>query len=96
MSNRASQIDVSKAFPADFARDNLDSTFFTDNPPVLHALVFTAVTFVILGRTKDLGTEKPVTFRLESPVIYGFRLFHLTERAFTDFLRMMPKTAEWS
>jgi len=54
---------------------------------MLHPLVLAAVAFIILGRAEDLGTEQTVTLGLECPVIYGLRLFHLTERALTDLFR---------
>jgi hypothetical protein len=54
---------------------------------MLHALVLAAVALIILSRTEDSGTEKPFTFRLESAVIDGLRLLHLTVGPFFDPLR---------
>jgi hypothetical protein len=45
---------------------------------MFHPFVFTAIAFIIFGGTKDLGTEEPIFFRFESPIINGLRLLHLS------------------
>jgi hypothetical protein len=45
---------------------------------MLHALVLTAVAFVILHRAEYFGAKEPVPFRLECAVINGFGLFYFS------------------
>ena len=78
---------MAHAFPADFLKRNLNTTLFACDAFVFHTLVFTAQTFVILGRAKDTREEEPVPLRLEGSVIYGFRLLNLTERPRPDAFR---------
>ena len=78
--HRAGQLDVAHPFPPHLGLDHLDAAFFAGDPPVLHTLVFAAVTFVILGRSENLGAEQAVPFRFKGPVVDGLRLFHLAER----------------
>ena len=51
-----------------------DDTFITDT------LVFTAMTFIILDRTKNALAEQTVTFGFVRTVINGFRLQNFTTR----------------
>ena len=85
--HRAGQLDVAHPFPPHLGLDHLHPAFLAGDPPVLHALVFAAVTFVILGRSEDLGAEQAVPFRFEGAVVDGLRLFHLPERPGADHLR---------
>ena len=78
MGHRCSQLDMPKSFTTDLGLDYLYATLFTDHTTVLHTLVLAAVTLVILYRSENLGTEQTVSFRLESPVVYGLRFFHLS------------------
>ena len=94
MRDRASQINVTEPFTTHLARDNLDTALLTDNAAMLHALVLAAVTLVILGRAKDLGTEKAVALGFEGPVVYRFRFLNLTERAFTDLFRRSDRETD--
>ena len=71
---------MAHTFAAYFLERNFNTTFLADNAAILHALIFTAQAFVIFDRAKDTCTEQAVTFRLERPVVDGFRLFDLTER----------------
>ena len=66
-------------FTADFRKRDFNTTFFTDNAAILHALIFAAQTFVIADRAKNTGTEQAIFFRLERPVVNGFRLFNLAK-----------------
>jgi hypothetical protein len=54
---------------------------------MLEALVLAAQALIVLDRAEDLGTEQAIPFRLEGPVVDGFRLLDLTERPGTDLLR---------
>ena len=81
------QFNMSHPFATDLGLDDLYPAFFTNNAPVFHALIFSAITFIILGRAEYFGTKKTVPFRLESPVVDGLRLFNLAMRPFPDLLR---------
>ena len=61
------------AIAANLGLYDLHPAFLTHDPAVLHPLVLAAVAFVIFGRSKNLGAEKPVTLRLEGPVVNGLR-----------------------
>jgi hypothetical protein len=45
---------------------------------MLHPFIFATIAFIIFGRPKDLGTEKPILLRFKGPVINGLRLLHLS------------------
>ena len=53
---------------------------FADHTTVFEALVLAAQALVILYRPEDTGAEQTITFRLESPVVDGFRFLTFTER----------------
>ena len=57
---------------------NLNSTAFTNDAAVTDSLVLTAMTFPILGGTKDLFAEQAIHLRLERAVVDGFRLGHFS------------------
>jgi hypothetical protein len=67
--------------------NDFHAAFFADNAPVLHPFVFTAITFIIFGGAKDLGTEEPVLFWFERPIVNGLRLFYLSMGPGFDLLR---------
>ncbi len=77
MRDRGSQFDVRHALAAHLGLDHLHTAFLADDAAVLHALVFAAVAFVILGGPEDLGAEQAVALRFERSVVDGFRLFDL-------------------
>jgi hypothetical protein len=87
MGYRGSQLDVAKPFTPNLGLDYLNTAFFTNDSTVLHSLVLAAVTFIILNRPEDLGTEETVPFRFKGPVIDGLRFFHLSMRPVTDLAR---------
>src|SRR5205823_5207001 len=58
------------------------------------ALVLAAEAFVILGRAKDARTEQTVPFRLERPVVDGFRLLDLAERPRPDLFGARERDAD--
>ncbi len=66
---------------------DLHPAFFTDDPPVLHPLVFSADALVILYGTEDLCAEKAVSLGLEGPVVDRLGLFDLSERPFFNQFR---------
>jgi len=87
MGNRSGEVDVTHALAADLGDGDFDTAFFADNALVFHALVLAAQAFVILYRTKDTGAEQAVAFRLEGPVVDGFRLLDFTKGPAADPLR---------
>ena len=67
--------------------NDFDTALVANNTTVLHPLVFSANTFEVAHRSKDLGAEQAVTFRLEGPVVDGLGLLHLAIGPATDLLR---------
>ncbi len=87
MSHRRGQLDVTHALTANLGLSDFNAALLADHAAVLQALVLTAQALVIFDRPEDTGTEQTITFRLESPVVDGFRLFHFTERPGADHIR---------
>jgi hypothetical protein len=54
---------------------------------VFHPFVFTAIALVVLGGAENLGTEEPILFGFEGPVVDGLRLLHLSMGPRFDLLR---------
>jgi hypothetical protein len=65
----------------------LNSAFITDNAFVADSLIFPAKAFEVLGRPEYSFTEKSVSFRLESTIVYSFRLGYFTIRPASNLLR---------
>jgi len=78
---------VAHALAANFGLNDLNPALFTDHAAVLHSLITSAKTFVILDRTENLRAEETVFFRLKCSVIDGFRFFHLTMGPGQNFIR---------
>ena len=87
MGDRCGQFDVAKTLAAHLGLDDLDAAFFAYHTSVLHALVLAAITLVVLDRSEYLGAEQTITLGFERAVVDGFRLFDLTMRPLTNFLR---------
>src|SRR5579883_1123488 len=81
------QLDVAKALAAHLAQRDFHAAFIADDAAVLHPLVFAAEAFPVGDRTKDFGAEQAVAFRLEGPVVNGFRLGDFAVRPRTNFFR---------
>ena len=73
----AGQFDMAEAFPADTRQRDFDAALVADDAAMLHPLVFAAETFPVRDGSEDPCAEQAVPFRLESPVIDGFRLWLL-------------------
>ena len=69
---------MSHAFPTNLRLNNLNAALFADHTAMLHAFILSAITFKILHRTKNLGTEESVAFRLEGTVIDSLRFLHFS------------------
>jgi len=83
---RRRQVDVTHAVAANLGLRHFDAALLADHATVLQALVLAAQALVVLDGTEDLGAEQAITFRLESPVVDGFRLLDFAERPRTDLL----------
>ena len=94
MRNRRSQRDMAHSLTPDLRLDYLNTTLLTDNTAMLHALVFAAITFVILHRTENLCTEQAISFGLERPVIDGLRLLYFAERPLSDRIRSCERNPQ--
>ncbi|MNF61945.1 hypothetical protein D3C84_436110 [compost metagenome] len=77
--SRAGQLDVAHALATDLGLGHFYAALLADHTTVFQALVLAAQTLVVLHRSEDTGAEQTITFRLESPVVDGLRLFDLTE-----------------
>ena len=69
---------MSHSLPANFRLDNFNSAFLAHHTAMLHSLIATAETLVVLDRPEYLCTEQTVSFRLECPVIYSLRFFNFS------------------
>ena len=61
------------------SKGNFHTTLFADDAAMLHALVFTAKTFIVFYWTKYLGAKKTFSFGLERSVVNRFGLFNLSK-----------------
>jgi hypothetical protein len=86
---------MAHSLPSHLGLDDFDAAFFTDNPSVFHAFVLTTVALIVFGRTKNLCTEKTITFRFKRPIINGFRFFLFPRATIYEFAPVMPVRAEW-
>ena len=84
--HRHHQLNMTSALTTNFLLGHLDTTTITNDAFIADALVFSAGTLIVLGRTEDALAEQAVALRLVSAVVDGFGLGDLAERAFEDFL----------
>src|SRR5262249_13250942 len=73
-------------FTANFGLNNFDAALFTDHTTMPHPLVFSAVALVVLGRTKDFGTEETIPFWLEGSIVNGLGFLNLAVRPRADLI----------
>src|SRR5690554_6558874 len=81
------QGNVSHSFTSHLLLSNFHSTTVTYNAPVTDALVFSAVTLIILNGTENPFATKAVPFGLISTVIDRLRLQHFPAGALQNFFR---------
>ncbi len=86
MRDRRRQIDMAHALAPDLRLDYLDPALLAHHAAMAHALVLAAITFVVLGRTENLGAKQPVALRLEGAVVDGLGLLYLAVRPRADHL----------
>ena len=67
---------MAHSLPSDLGGNYLHAAFLARHPSVLKSFVFSASAFVIFHGPEYLGTEKTVSLRFESPVVYGLRFFY--------------------
>ncbi|EJX07834.1 hypothetical protein EVA_04055 [gut metagenome] len=82
------------SFTANLSQRHFDAALFTDYTAVLRTLVFSAKTFIVLCRAKNLGTEKTVAFRLLGTIVNRFRLLDFTVRPGADLFRASKPDAD--
>jgi hypothetical protein len=75
-----SQINMTHALAPDLGKSNFNATLLTDDAAMLQSLVLSAKALIVADRPENLGAEKAIAFRLESPVVDGFRFFDFTIR----------------
>src|SRR4030042_3912134 len=75
------------AFAPDHGMRNFHTAFITDNAFVADLFIFAAITLPILGWTEYFFAEKPVFFRLLSPVIYCLWLGYFAMRPIFYYIR---------
>ena len=78
MGYRSRQLDKPHAVATDPAFGHLYAAALTDNATVTNPFVLTTMAFPVLGRAKNLLTEKPIHLGLEGAVIDRFWFGHLT------------------
>ena len=86
MCHRTGQFDVAHALTTNLGKRDFHAALLTDHSAVLEALVFAAQALIVFGRTKDLGAEQAIAFRLESTVVNGFRFFDFAIRPGSNHL----------
>ena len=65
---------MSHTLTTHFSQRNFYAAFFAYNTAMLEPLVFTAQTFVVFYRAKNLGAKQTITFRLERTIVNRLRL----------------------
>ena len=78
MCHRAGQLDVTHALTPHLGKSDFNTALFANHATVFEAFVLAAQTFIVLDRSKNLGTEQAVTFRLESTIVDGLGLLHFS------------------
>ena len=78
--HRHHQLYMSHTFTAYFLFCNFYTTTVADDTFITDTLIFTAMAFVILNRTKNALAEQTIAFGFVRTVIYGFRLQNFTTR----------------
>ena len=87
MCHRHNELDMARTLTAHFLLGNLHTASVADDTLISDALVFSAGTLIVLGRTEDALTEQTVALWFIRTVVDGLRLGYLSERVLEDFLR---------
>ena len=75
--DRHGEFDVTHALAADAAQRDFDAAAIANHTLVLDALVLAAGALPVAGGSEDPLAEETAFFRLEGPVVDGFRVLHL-------------------
>ena len=78
------QLNVTHALAPHLGKSHLDTALVANHPAVLHALVFSAQAFPVGDRAENLGAEKSIAFRFESPIVDSFWFSDFAMRPGTD------------
>ena len=81
---RRSQFDMAHAVAPNLGQRHFDAAFLADHATMLEALVLAAQALVVLDRTKNLGAEQAIAFRLEGTIVDGFGLLDFAKGPGTD------------
>src|ERR1035437_2394430 len=87
MGYRSCQSNMPHSFPADFRLNNFYSALFANHSTVLHPFITPAKAFIVLNRSKNLCTEKSISFRFKCPVVDGFRFLYFAMRPRKNLVR---------
>ena len=85
MRYRSRKLYVSHTFTANLCTCYFNAASVAHNAFKAHFLEFAAVTLPVLSGSEYFFAVQAVLFRLQCPVIYGFRLFYLSVRPFSNF-----------
>ena len=84
---RSSQLDMSHTLAANLSAGYFDAALVANDALITISFIFTAVTFPILGWSKDSFAKQTVTFRLKCSVVDCFRFFNFAVGPSSDLLR---------
>ena len=87
MSYGNNQFNMTSTLTTNLLLGYLNTTTVADDSLITDALVFTAGTLLVLGRSKDALAEQTVTFGLIGAIVDGLRLGDLTKRTLEDLFR---------
>ena len=87
MSHRHYQLYVSATLTTNFLLSYLNTATVAHDTLITDALVLSAGTLIVLGRTKDTLAEQTIALRLIGTVVNGLWLGNLTKRTLKDLLR---------
>ena len=85
--DRRRERNMADALAADRRARDFDAALIAHHALIADAAIFTAVAFVILGRTEDALAEQAILFRTLGAVVDRFRLDDLAMRPAQDIFR---------
>ena len=80
------EVDMAAALAAHLLLGHLHAATVADGALVADALVFTAITFIVLDGAKDLLTEEAVALGFVGAIVDGLRLGDFASGMLKDFL----------
>ncbi len=87
MGARKSKVDITHSLTADGFESDLNAALFADFSSIGRFLVSSAMTFIILGRTKDFFAEETIGFRFLGTIVDRFRFGDFTLAPFANLIR---------